>query len=219
MSSRNGAKVLIGAVMLLCAYGAFASAAAALRVFGTPSGPFAALFTYPRWGLAHFVPGLLFMTLTPFQLWPAFRNRHRTLHRWSGRVVAACGLFLGVSGVSFIFLMPGRPFAEQVFMLTFFTAFLFFLVKALSAAWRRDFARHRVWMIRMFATGLTITSQRVLLLVLLLTRGVSSTDQFWAHFVTAAWLAWAIHLCAAEWWIVRASVRAATRPSRKLAAV
>jgi uncharacterized membrane protein len=219
MNSRGVAKISIGAAVLLCAYGAFASGRAAMGVFDTPDGPFAALFDYPRWALAHFVPGLLFMTLTPLQLWPAFRNRHRALHRWSGRVVAACGLFLGVSGVSFIFLMPARPVSERLFMLAFFTGFLFFLVKAVAAARQRDFARHRVWMVRMFVTGLTITSQRILLLALVLTLGVSDTDQFWNHFVTAGWAAWAIHLAAAEWWIGRGATRVAARPVRKPAAV
>lgn len=217
MNSRIPAKILTVTAVILCAYGALASASAAIRVFATPSGPFAGIFNYPRWGLAHFVPGLLFMTLAPLQLWPAFRNRHRALHRRCGRVMAACALFLGVSGVSFIFLMPARPLAERIFMLTFFTAFLFFLAKALAAARRRDFAGHRVWMIRMFVTGLTITSQRILMLAFLLTRGAGSTDQFWNQFVAAAWLAWAIHLAAAEWWIQSRAPRAAVTPVRKLA--
>jgi hypothetical protein len=39
----------------------------------------------------------------------------------------ASAVFLGFSGVAFVFLMPERPLNERVFMLTFFVAFLFFL--------------------------------------------------------------------------------------------
>ena len=143
------------------------------------------------------------MILTPFQLWERFRNRHRRVHRWSGRVVVASGVLLGISGLGFPFRMPERPFPEKVLMTTFFAAFLFFLIKAFSAARRRDFADHRKWMIRMFATGMTITTQRLLLAALIMPIGISDLHGFWDLFVTAAWLAWGIQIAIAEWWISR----------------
>jgi uncharacterized membrane protein len=155
---------------------------------------------------------MLFMSLAPFQRWPSFRNRHRTLHRWSGRVVVASAVFLGFSGVAFVFFMPARPLAERVFMLTFFVAFLFFLFKAFSAARRREFVRHRAWMIRMFSSGLAITTQRLLLPVFIVFAGINGVDEFWDHFVTAAWLAWVVQLALAEWWIAREPV---VGPSRR----
>jgi uncharacterized membrane protein len=209
MTARGVVKVLVGAAVALCLFGLYESVDAAVGVFGPPRGPFGDLFDYPPWSLAHFVPGMLFMALTPFQLWARFRNRYRTLHRWGGRVVVASALFLGVSGVMFVFLMPARPVAERVFMLTFFVAFLFFLMKAFAAARRRDFVRHRAWMIRMFSTGLTITTQRLLLPVFILFAGLNSVAEFWDHFVTAAWLAWVIQLALAEWWIARDTMQRA----------
>jgi len=137
------------------------------------------------------------------------------VHRWGGRVVVASSLLLGVSGAAFVFLMPARPLAEQVFMLTFFTAFLFFLVKAFTAAVRRDFVRHRAWMIRLFASGLTITTQRLLLPVFLVFAGVNSVDEFWDHFVTAAWLAWAVQIALAEWWVSRDAASASRTVTRR----
>lgn len=215
MSSNAVVKGLIGAAVALCVFGLFESVDAAFGVFRVPGlGPIDQLFDYPVWSLTHFVPGMLFMMLAPFQLWPSFRNGHRTLHRWNGRALVVSGVFLGVSGAAFMFLIPARPLSERVFMLTFFLAFLFFLLKAFAAARRRDFVRHRAWMIRMFATGLTITTQRLLTGLFIGLAGVSSVDEFWDHFVTAAWLAWAIQIAVAEWWISRGVARAALDPSR-----
>lgn len=195
-------------MVLLCVFGLYEAVDATFGVFAPAEGPLGDLFNYPRWALAHFVPGTLFMILAPFQLWPAFRNRHRTLHRWSGRVVATSALFLGVSGASLVLLMPERPLSERAFMLTFFVAFLFFLAKGFDAARHRHFVRHRAWMIRMFCTGLTITTQRLLLGVFLVAVGTDSVDEFWLYFVTAAWIAWLVQLALAEWWVARETARA-----------
>lgn len=208
MRSNALGKTAIGAALMLCVFGLYESVDAAFGVFRVPGrGALDALFDYPLWSLAHFVPGVLFMALVPFQLWPSFRNRHRALHRWSGRVLVLSGLFLGLSGAAFVFQMPARPLTERVFMLTFFVAFLFCLLKAFAAARRRDFVRHRIWMIRMFLTGLTITTQRLLTGALIGFAGVNSVDQFWDHFVTAGWLAWVIQIAVAEWWLSRGSAR------------
>ncbi len=219
MTSQGLVRTLIVGMVVLCLFGLYESVDAAIGVFGQPEGPLAELFDYPLWALTHFVPGTLFMALAPFQLWPSFRNRHRTLHRWSGRLVVACALFLGVSGASLVLLMPERPLAERVFMLTFFVAFLFFLSMGLAAALRRDFSGHRAWMIRMFCTGLTITTQRLLLIVFLVSRGLNSTDEFWMYFVTAGWLGWLVQLALAEWWVARDRARAVPARLRQPAGV
>jgi uncharacterized membrane protein len=195
--------VLAGAAILLCLFGSFASLRATIKILTQqqPSTGIDAFFDYPAWGVLHFLPGLLFMTLVPLQLWPRLRNRHRVYHRWSGRILVATGVVLGLSGVTFPFLMPERPFSERVAMTTFFAFFLFFLLKAFAAARRRDFARHREWMIRWFAAGLAITTQRVLLPVFAVAIGVNDMRGFWEIFVTAAWLASVIQILIAEWWV------------------
>jgi Predicted membrane protein (DUF2306) len=196
-------RVVIGTALLLCVLGVFVSVTAIIRLFTRPVPPseIDAIFVYPVWGIAHFLPGLLFMTLVPLQLWPNFRNRHRVLHRWSGRLLVATGLILGLSGVSFPYAMSGRPFSERVAMTTFFAYFLFCLIKAFAAARRRDFVHHREWMIRWFSVGLAIMTQRVLLPVFYVAAGVSDARSFWEVFVTAAWLASVIQVLMAEWWI------------------
>jgi uncharacterized membrane protein len=206
-------RVLLVIAVLLAAFGAYESVDAALGIGRVRGGPMGAIFHYPPWGLLHFIPGLLFMTLSPLQLWARFRNRHRTVHRWTGRVLVACGVFLGGSGLAFPFTMPERPVGEQVFMTLFGVAFLFVLVRAFAAARRRDYAAHRAWMIRFFVNGLTITTQRLYTGVLIVTLGANTVDQFWERFVLAGWLAFAIQVAVAEWWIRRtAPVRRSARP-------
>jgi len=196
-------RVLIGAALLFCVLGALVSIVAAVRLITRPmpSSEIEAALVYPVWGIAHFLPGLMFMTLVPLQLWPAFRNRHRVFHRWSGRILVATGIILGISGVTFPFVLSGRLFSERVAMSTFFSYFLFCIIKAFAAARRRDFVRHREWMIRWFAVGLAIMVQRVLLTVFIVAVGMTDMRSFWEIFVSAAWLASVIQVLVAEWWI------------------
>src|SRR5262245_42670574 len=107
-------RILGVAAFSLCLLGIYVSIAALARLLiphEVPSGV-DALFEYPVWGAAHFLPGLLFMTLVPLQLWPGFRNRHRVFHRWSGRMLVAAGVVLGVSGAAFPFFLRERIFSE-----------------------------------------------------------------------------------------------------------
>jgi len=196
-------RILSGAAILLCLFGAAESLRAIGRLLfaSEPATGMDTLFQYPLWGVAHFLPGLLFMMLVPLQLWAGFRNRHRVFHRWSGRILVAIGVFLGVSGVAFPFFMPERVFSERVVMSAFFLLFLFFLSKAFAAARKRDFVRHREWMIRWFVIGLGITTQRVLLPIFIVAVGVTDAHSFWDIFVTATWLAAAIQMLIAEWWL------------------
>jgi len=213
ISRRRSSKIAISVVVLLCAFGLYESLDATAALFRPlADSPMADLFDYPVWSLTHFVPGGLFMMLAPLQLWAGFRNRHRSVHRWSGRLVVACALVLGVSGLAFPFTMPARPPAERLFMTLFGVAFIVCVSIGFAAARRRDFARHREWMIRLVVTGLTITMQRVLLGIFIAAGGVESVDQFWSYFVSAAWAAWALQVAAAEWWIRRGG-RLAARPT------
>jgi hypothetical protein len=214
-SPRRFGKAAVVTLVTLCAFGLFESLDAVAALFRpVPDSPMAEVFDYPVWSLTHFIPGALFMTLAPFQLWAGFRNRHRTGHRWSGRLVVTCALLLGVSGLAFPFTMSGRPPAEQLFMTVFGIAFLVCATLAFNAARRRDFATHRRWMIRLVITGLTITTQRLLLGVFIATRGIDNVDQFWRYFVAAAWVAWVVQAAVAEWWIRRHGLATRPGPSR-----
>jgi hypothetical protein len=190
-------------VVGLCLYGAVDAILASVKMVRRvhPSDGFNALFDYPWWGVAHFVPGITFMTLTPLQMWEGFRNRHRRIHGWIGRCVLTAALCIAASGLSFAFTMPQRPLGAKVFMTTASTLFLFFMMRALLMVRRRRFALHRQWMIRFVGGGLAVVTQRMLVAVFALTVGIHDLARFWEFFITAAWLSLVINLSIAEAWI------------------
>ena len=195
--------VIVGVTVFLSTYGVYQAAAAVTRILARgPVAQSGGVFDYPVWGLFHFVPGTLFMALGPLQLWPRLRRSHRAVHRWCGRVFIGSSIVLAVAGVVLPFTMEGRSLAEKVVMTAFFTVFLGCLIKAFWHARRHQFAAHREWMIRTFATGLVITTMRIIFLAFVITTRVEGgSREFWEHFVTSVWLAWLIHAAVAESWI------------------
>jgi len=215
----NRALILLAGVLLgLCAFGAYRGVAATHMVLTGQALDKTGLFRYPLWGIAHFATAFLFTVMVPLQLWPAFRNRHRSLHRWSGRALLAGGVVLATSGLLLVYHMPDRPLGERVFMTVVFTIFVASLVNAVRAARARDFARHREWVIRAVAVALGSMTQR-LLLPLFLATGIHGAADFWDKFVAAAWLSAVLNLSVAEWWIRRtAPAITMRRPAPQLAA-
>lgn len=204
-------RLLGGVVVTLCAYGVYDATLAIAKVMQRtyPSTGVNALFDYPWWGIAHFLPGMVYLLLGPFQFWEWFRSRYRRLHRWFGWTTVAAGMMLALVGISFPFTMPQRPISEKVFFVTVFALFLVFLLRAFLLARRREFGLHRIWMIRMFAVGLAAITNRVLLPIFIVAFGVHDAPGFWELFVTAGWLAGVINLVVAEWWISRTRHRSA----------
>ena len=54
---------------------------------------------YPWLAYGHILPGVVSLSLAPFQLWRGFRNRNLKRHRRIGRVALVAGLIGGVFGV------------------------------------------------------------------------------------------------------------------------
>lgn len=162
--------------------------------------------SHPLVSMLHVVLGGLFLAFAPLQFSSRLRNRHLNLHRWSGRVLVMLALPIGLSGLMLGVIFPygGPAAAAAVFAAGAF--FLIALVRALFAIRRNDVARHREWMIRMFAIGLGIATIRIIgLILVVITR---STFQDLAG--TAFWLGWLLTMATAEWWILRTRSRQAT---------
>lgn len=210
-----GRRVLWWGVVILAAIGI---AAGVLRIVSVLTGGldysvFQSVFpsnrvqeavTLDRWflgyrllALLHVVPGILFLALAPLQFWPTFRNQHLRLHRWSGRLLIAAALVVGVSGLTMGAIVPfGGPIAATaVFAAGVF--FLLSLMRAYVAVRRRDFERHREWMIRMFSIGLGIATVRIIAVPLLALTEISLNTAAAISF----WSGWLITLGAAEYWI------------------
>ena len=159
---------------------------------------------HPVLTFLHVLLGSIFLILSPFQFSSRLRNRYVRFHRWSGRVLVLVALPVGLSGLVLAALFPyGGPAAASAA----FVAGAFFLValtQAFLAIRRRDVARHREWMIRVFSIGLGIATVRIVGLLLFAITGARFQDMAGFSF----WGGWVSTFAAAELWIRH------TRPRR-----
>jgi uncharacterized membrane protein YozB (DUF420 family) len=152
---------------------------------------------YPWLAYAHIVPGVVYLGLAPIQLWRGFRDRHLHWHRRIGRVALTAGLLSGILGIVFgAFLSFGGPLQASA-SVVFGAWFVACLVIAYRAIRRRDVRRHRRWMIRAFAVGLGVGTIRILFLLFEGFELLETRDAFGVAF----WLAWTLHVAAAELWL------------------
>jgi Predicted membrane protein (DUF2306) len=201
MGDKSRIRLFTAVVILLCVYGMYRCVHASLMAVQGGSHEFGGMFDYPLWTMAHFTGGAVFLVLMPFQLWAGFRNRHKTLHNRSGRVLFGAGLVLVVTGLALPYSMPARPVSEKVFMTATSMTFAFFLIKAVLAAKRRDFVRHREWMIRVVAVAFGPLAQRIIFPAFPILLGIHSVPEFWEYFTTSSWLSAALVVSTAEWWL------------------
>jgi Predicted membrane protein (DUF2306) len=100
----------------------------------------------------HFLGGTLLLLLGPLQFVQIIRDRAPAVHRWIGRIYATAALLTGLGGLAFIALkgtVGGTPMNIGFALYGALT-----VVAALMTpicAWRRQFAAHRAWAVRLFA--------------------------------------------------------------------
>ena len=162
-----------------------------------PSEPYDLLFVQHRFTtLLHIVPGFLFMVLGPLQFVKRIRSRHIRLHRWSGRILLLSVAFLGFSALQMGFRAFGGA-NEAAATIFFASVFLFAFGKALFHIRRREMAAHREWVIRGFSIGMGIVTTRPVVGLFF-----AFTDLQLAEVLGIAfWIAFSLHLIAAEVWI------------------
>lgn len=163
--------------------------------------------------VAHIVTVTVFALLGAFQFAP--RLRRSGWHRVAGRLVVLSGLGGALSGL-WLALFQHRPEISDLltgFRLVFGTAWLVFLVLGFAAIRRRDFARHRAWMVRGYAVGMGAGTQVFTNAPWALAVGTPGplTE---AVLMLAGWL---INLAVAEWLIRRPSP--GVRPARSVSTV
>ena len=167
---------------------------------------------HPVATLLHTIPGALLLALAPLQFSATIRNRFRSLHRWSGRVLLACAVLVGLSGLYFGFFLSYGGWIETAAATLFGGFMLLAAGRAYAAIRRRDLARHREWMIRMFASALAIAVIRVISAAF---HGIARdvdllTPQTFGIFL---WVGWIVTLGCAELWIRHTRARLQTRPA------
>jgi uncharacterized membrane protein len=161
--------------------------------------------------ILHVISATSYCLLGAFQFSAAFRRRFPGWHRRAGRVLAACGLVAGASGVwmTAFYAIPTNLQGPLVYVVRLAVGLA--MVASIFIAWasilRRDIARHEAFMIRAYALGQGAGTQALLLLPWMLVSGESggSTRDL---LMT---LAWTINLVVAESLVRRRSPFSARR--------
>jgi len=160
--------------------------------------------------VVHIVSAAVFAIVGAFQFSPVIRRRRPAWHRRAGRVLVVAGLGVALSALWLNQFFPRAEGAREVLYplrMVFGAAMVITIVLGFAAARRRDFARHRAWMIRSYAIGLVAGTQ---VFTLGLGEALLGHDDLTIALLMAT--AWAINLAVAE-----RAIR--TKPHRRTPAV
>ena len=160
--------------------------------------------------LLHVLPGALILLMGLAQFSPWVRAHHIGFHRISGRILLAAIVAAGLSGLFFGIVVPYGGLLESTSTAFFGGFMLFAAARAFVLIRRRDIARHREWMIRMFAVAVGIAVMRVMTVVtvFVLHGGPGAFNSRAAGLLL--WLGWSLSLAVGEFWI------RLTRPMTKI---
>jgi uncharacterized membrane protein len=143
-----------------------------LRVVQLAGGPQIvpehARFAAAPWPVVlHILSSVVYCVLGAFQFSPGLRRRRPQWHRAAGTFLIPCGLAAALTALWMtLFYARGTappesfdsPLLDGIRLLAG-SAMALFLCLGFTAARRRDFPRHRAWMIRAYALGLGAGSQ------------------------------------------------------------
>lgn len=149
----------------------------------------------------HIVSVTAYSILGAFQFVPRLRRRRNGWHRRAGRLLVVCGLLAGLTGMWMAYF-HSRPVDGDLllgFRLFFGAAMVVSIGLGFAAIRRRDFSRHRAWMIRGYAIGMGAGTQAFTQAPWMLFFG--APGQLPRMFLMVA--AWVINLVVAEWAIRR----------------
>ncbi|GAA3774335.1 DUF2306 domain-containing protein [Plantactinospora mayteni] len=161
----------------------------------------------------HIVGAVVYTILGAFQFVPSLRRRR--WHRLAGRVLVPCGLTVALSGVwmAFAYDLPAHDNDVLAGLrLVFGSAMAASILLGLAAALRRDFTRHRAWMVRGYAIGLGAGTQAFTHAPYFAVTGEQPDGNVRAVLVLAGWV---INLAVAEWYLRRPPRTAGSRPGRR----
>lgn len=175
----------------------------------------------------HILPGALWAALIPGQMHSTFRKNYRYLHKVLGYVFAGTAFVMGVGvavivhkGLLYENFYPDLeplPLSKAPFLLALTVYFVGTMAASIyQAAIRRDFHRHRMWIVRHVAAGLWIALQRVLLGTVY-NRPPFTREQQRDVFGTAAFTAVAITLVTGEFTVHLLNLQQAEKMRRKAA--
>lgn len=156
--------------------------------------------------VAHIVSVSVYCVVGALQFTPALRTRGRRWHRTAGRILVPFGLVAALSGLWLTLFFPRSDIVGDLataFRLVLGSAMAGAILLGYAAVRRRDFTRHRAWMIRGYAIGIGAGTQVFTFAVWTLAVGpVDKTSN--ALMMLAGWL---INVVVAEWIIRRRPAR------------
>jgi uncharacterized membrane protein len=113
----------------------------------------------PVWHFMHVLGGATFGILGPIQFGRALMPRYGLLHRIVGRIFVAAGAMISLSSLGLLWRFPDTySVAISSGRLLFGIGLGVALAIAMQAVYKRDFTRHRNWMIRAYAIGIGATA-------------------------------------------------------------
>jgi len=117
------------------------------------------LSVVPVWHFMHVLGGATFGILGPIQFSRVLMRKYGFLHRIIGRMFVAAGAMISLSSLSLLWHFPDTSSAAlSSGRLLFGIALGVALALAMQAIHKRDFTRHRNWMIRAYAIGMGATA-------------------------------------------------------------
>jgi uncharacterized membrane protein len=158
----------------------------------------ARFFASPLPVVLHILSASVYALLGAFQFAPGFRRRRPGWHRAAGRLLIACGLLVGLSGLWMTLFYPGANGAGELLYalrLLFGSAMVVSIVLGFAAIRRGDVIGHRAWMMRGYAIGLGAGTQVLTLAAGAVIAGPPS-ELSRALLMGAGWV---INLAVAEW--------------------
>ncbi|MEE9314148.1 MAG: DUF2306 domain-containing protein [Rhizobiaceae bacterium] len=145
--------------------------------------------------LLHISASPIALAIGAYQLLPNMRKRHLTLHRWLGRLYAIVIIVGGVSGFYIAFNIESTIGAIGFALLA--VIWVFVTAQAVLKARAKQFADHRIWMIRSFA----LTFAAVTLRLQLATFQFGFEMPYEQVYPFLAWSCWIPNIIFAQWWI------------------
>ncbi len=156
--------------------------------------------------VTHIFAGAVLLGCGVLQLWPWLRNRHRRVHRWTGRLYVIMAIPTGL-GALFVAQFPAGGPTQQVANTLLALLLLGTTAAGFRAVRQRRFADHREWMIRSFGLAFSIVTNRLWMIACLMIFAPNGTDPgdpvVQAAVSPSAWLSWVVNLLIVEWWILR----------------
>jgi len=201
--SRTERTVLAG-LLLLTAIPVTAGAVrvAELGTGATVTAENARFFHSPVPVVVHIVGATVFGVLGAFQVLPGHNRRHRSLHRWLGRVLLLpAGVAVALSGIwmTLAYRLPewDSPLLNG-FRLVFGVAMVTALYLGYRSVRRRDVRSHQAWLLRAYAIAMGAGTQVLTVGPFAIALGHQPGGTLRALAMLAGWV---INLIVVEWYL------------------